>query len=479
MSVEQVKVKEYTCSIQKDKFLFIDLMRIIALIDSRSNEKFYFVNASTNFSNFQTLTSRTHESIRASWHQWHKWLAHLNMTDVKRLVNMSIDIDVNSINSLKEKEFSESICKTYVLNKQHWASSRRFHTRVIRINELIHLNLVNDDKILMIDEEFRYIVTMIDDYSQYTIIYLIDWKFDLKDVLWNYLNLMKNRSTLIHRLHSDNEEEYADYHIIDLLKEHEIKWKSMISYNLSQNEVAEWCFCILFERTCAILSSVNLSIRLWKKTIITVIYLKNRSFITALNKITFYETWHDKKSDLSYLHTFKCVVYHHVKKVHQKLDDKSLKCQFLNYKKVNQYCLWNEKKILISSHVQWDEIVIEVEEYDENLSILSFNDQINDHQIRTSIDHQTRTSVTSQKTRSRSLELKSESIESDSSSDTDIFDASSEHLKWVIAESIDYKTLNDLWIKDNQDFVNQANWIQIELNTSQTMKQAKVSFNWE
>ena len=158
------------------------------------------------------------------------------------------------------------------------------------------------------------------------IIYLIDQKFDLKDILRNYLNLMKNRSTLIHWLHSDNEEKYADHHIIDLLKKHEIKWESMTSYNSSQNKVAEQCFHILFEWTYAILSSVNLSIRLWKKTIMTVIYLKNRSFITALNKITFYETWHDKKSDLNYLHMFKCVVYHDVKKVHWKLDDKSLKC---------------------------------------------------------------------------------------------------------------------------------------------------------
>lgn len=66
MSIKQVKVKEYTCSIQKDKFLFIDSMKIIILIDLRSDEKFYFVNALTNFSNFQTLTSKTHESVRAS-----------------------------------------------------------------------------------------------------------------------------------------------------------------------------------------------------------------------------------------------------------------------------------------------------------------------------------------------------------------------------------------------------------------------------
>ena len=71
----------------------------------------------------------------------------------------------------------------------------------------------------------------------------------------------------------------------------------------------------------------------------TVTYLKNRSSITALNNITFYEAWHDKKSDLSYLHTFECIAYHHVKKAHRKLDDKSLKCQFLSYERVNQFRL--------------------------------------------------------------------------------------------------------------------------------------------
>ncbi len=315
---------------------------------------------------------------------------------------------------------------------------------------------------------------------------------------------MKTRSTLIHWLHSDNEDEYADHQIIELLKEHEIKWKSTTSYNLSQNKIAKRCFHTLFERTRAILTSVKLSIKLWEKTIITVIYLKNRSSITALNNITFYEAWHDKKSDLSYLHTFECIVYHHVKRVYRKLDDKSLKCQFLSYERVNQFRLWNDKKILISSHIQWDKIVIKVERYDEDLSILFFDDQIKDESFSSKSfsiistenakitkildDYSARTSpvtskctivsetsVTSQKARSRSSEL--ESNESNNSSDSD---ASSERLKQAIAESVDYKVLNNFWVKDhNQDFVSRANQVQIESNTSQTVKQARASFDWE
>ncbi len=71
----------------------------------------------------------------------------------------------------------------------------------------------------------------------------------------------------------------------------------------------------------------------------TVTYLKNRSPTTALNNITSYEAWHGKKPDLSYLHTFGCIAYHHVEKARRKLDDKSLKCQFLGYEEANQFRL--------------------------------------------------------------------------------------------------------------------------------------------
>ncbi len=120
------------------------------------------------------------------------------MIDVKCLVNMSINIDVNSINSLKNEEFSESICEICVIDKQNKTSSQKSHIRVIKVDELIHSNLINNDKIFKINKEFRYVATMINDCSQYTIIYLLERKFDLKDILQKYLKLMKTWSISIH-----------------------------------------------------------------------------------------------------------------------------------------------------------------------------------------------------------------------------------------------------------------------------------------
>jgi len=110
---------------------------------------------------------------------------------------MSIDIDVNSTDSLKNEKFSKSICEICVIDKQNRTSSQKSHIRIIKVDELVHLNLINDNKISKINEEFRYVAIMIDDYSQYTIIYLLQQKFNLKDVLRKYLKFMKIQSISI------------------------------------------------------------------------------------------------------------------------------------------------------------------------------------------------------------------------------------------------------------------------------------------
>ncbi len=263
---------------------------------------------------------------KASWRQWHKRLAHMNMADVKRLANMSTGIDVDSANSLEKQESPESVCEACAIGKQHRTPSRRPHTRATKIGELVHTDLAGGGNIPKTDGGARYVATMIDDYSQYTTTYLLGRKSELKVILWNYLELMKTRGTPVHRLRSDNRGEYAGHPTNKLLKKHGVQWEPTAPYNPS-------------ERTRAILAVAKLPIRLWGEAIMTVTYLKNRSPTNALDHITPYEAWHGKKPDLSNLHIFGCAAYHHIEGARRKLDDKSLKCQFLGYEGVNQFRL--------------------------------------------------------------------------------------------------------------------------------------------
>ncbi len=145
------------------------------------------------------------------------------MADVKRLANMSIGIDVDSADSLENEESPESVCEACAIGKQNRTPSRKPHTRVTKVGELVHSDLVGDGKIPKTDGGFRYVATMIDDYSQYTTIYLLQRKSDLKGVLRKYLKFMKIQGTPVQRLRSDNEGEYADHQTIELLEEHEVK----------------------------------------------------------------------------------------------------------------------------------------------------------------------------------------------------------------------------------------------------------------
>ncbi len=58
--------------------------------------------------------------------------------------------------------------------------------------------LLKKQSLHQINEEFKYVTTFIDDYSQYMITYLLKRKFNLKDELWNYLKLMKIWDISIH-----------------------------------------------------------------------------------------------------------------------------------------------------------------------------------------------------------------------------------------------------------------------------------------
>ena len=58
---------------------------------------------------------------------------------------MSIDIDVVSTNLLEKQEFSDRVCETCLIDKQHRTSSKKSHIKIIKVNELMHINLTDDD----------------------------------------------------------------------------------------------------------------------------------------------------------------------------------------------------------------------------------------------------------------------------------------------------------------------------------------------
>ena len=67
ISVDQMKVKEYTCSIKNDEFRFMNFKDDVALIDLRNDDRAYFMNTSINLSNSWVNLTSSSKSVKTSW----------------------------------------------------------------------------------------------------------------------------------------------------------------------------------------------------------------------------------------------------------------------------------------------------------------------------------------------------------------------------------------------------------------------------
>ena len=94
-----------------------------------------------------------------------------------------------------------------------------------------------------------------------------------------------------------------------------------------------------------------------------VAYILNRCPTKALQSITPYEAWHDKKPSIGHLRVFGCLAYALVPmQQRRKLDDKAVKCIFVGYSAESKgYRLYHlqSKHILISRDVVFVEDVVQ------------------------------------------------------------------------------------------------------------------------
>ena len=83
----------------------------------------------------------------------------------------------------------------------------------------------------------------------------------------------------------------------------------------------------------------NLSNAFWVEAIIATVYLKNRSPTRCLDNITPFEALYGSKLAVHNLKIFGCKDFAHVPKENRKkLDAKAIKCIFIGYCHIPQFC---------------------------------------------------------------------------------------------------------------------------------------------
>lgn len=201
----------------------------------------------------------------------------------------------------------------------------------------------------------RYVLTIIDDYSRYTKIYLMESKDQVRGFIINYVETAKTQFSKKPKIiRSDRGKEYVNSVLQNYLRSEGIEAQLTAAYSPQQNGVAERKNRSLIEMARCMLIDAGMHKRYWGEAVSTANYLQNR-LPTKPTEKTPYELWYSKVPDVGDLKVFGCEVYSHIpKEQRRKLDEKARKLTFVGYSKESKAFRLldkNTNKIIISRDV--------------------------------------------------------------------------------------------------------------------------------
>jgi len=203
--------------------------------------------------------------------------------------------------------FSYPECPICPLAKQSRTPFSSSTSRTSQIFALIHVDIWGPYHTVNHDGS-RYFLTIVDDFSRATWIFLMQSKNQVYSHLKNFILLSKNQfRKSIHRIRTDNGREFFSHECSQLFNSHGILHESSCVYSPQQNGVVERKHRHLLEVARALKFQASIPERYWGECVTTAAYLINRMPTRILNGQTPFELLFGKKPDLNHLRIFGCL----------------------------------------------------------------------------------------------------------------------------------------------------------------------------
>lgn len=205
----------------------------------------------------------------------------------------------------------------------------------------------------------KYIVSFLDDFTYFGVIYSIDAKSKVLDCWKNYIaHATALHQVKVSKIRCDNGGEYSGAVFKNFCGEQGIEIEYTPPYTPEHNGSAERLNRTLIERARAMLIEAGAPRELWEEAVRTAMYLTNRVPSDAIGENSIpYLLWSKRKPSGHHLRTFGCAAYALVaKEKRTKLDPKSRKLIMVGYSP-SGYRLYDpvEKSITISRDVVFKE----------------------------------------------------------------------------------------------------------------------------
>lgn len=263
-------------------------------------------------------TSTRVANVATCIHQWHRRLGHRDSVAIKRLINEELATGIK-VTTCSDEIVCEH-CIKGKLAQMKFPENKRREKEPMR---LIHSDLCGPMQTTTPSGN-RYFLTLIDDYSRFTVVRLLKSKDEVPGIIKEYIAAMSTRfgrKPII--LRTDNGREYVSSELSKFLRKEGIQHQLTVVYTPQQNGVAERKNRFLTETAKCMLLDANLDNRFWGEAILTATYLQNRMISRSINK-TPVELFTGEKPNISHIRVFGSKVYSLIpKQKRRKWDDKA------------------------------------------------------------------------------------------------------------------------------------------------------------
>jgi transposase InsO family protein len=151
----------------------------------------------------------------------------------------------------------------------------------------------------------KYDLVIIDDYSHFTWVFLLEDKNESQEVLKKFLKRAQNEfDAKVKKIRSDNDTEFKNTQVEDYLDEEDMKHEFSAPYTRQQNGMAERKNRILIEVARTVLDEYKTSDRFWMEAVNTACHASNHLYLHNLLKKTPYELLTSNKPNISYFRVF-------------------------------------------------------------------------------------------------------------------------------------------------------------------------------
>ncbi|BBG95385.1 RmlC-like cupins superfamily protein [Prunus dulcis] len=195
--------------------------------------------------------------------------------------------------------------------------------------ELIHVDIWGGYHVPSITKA-QYFLTIVDDYSRCTWVYLMHHKSDARQKLTTFINLVETQfSSHVKIVRSDNGPEFL---MTQFFSDKGILHHTSCVSTPQQNGVVERKHRHLLNVARALLFQAKLPKKFWGDAILTATYLINRTPTQVLKGKTPYEVLFRKPPVYDHLRVFGCLCFastHHLRPT--KFDARATRCIFLGY----------------------------------------------------------------------------------------------------------------------------------------------------